>query len=472
MSGLFSTLGSSVKALTAHSRAIEIAGKNIANVNNTSYARQRVLYGDRGTVVTSEGAQSLGIEALGVQQLRDTLLDRQVMREIALQSGYESEQRALVRAEASLGQSIDRTGELTASGSNASTGGLSAALDDTFNAFQSFAASPTDVGERQTLLQKALILTDTLQQTDLRLDQVQQDLDTEIEADVTTINRLLQTIADLNGQIGRVEIGNPGSAIDLRDQRQARLEELAAKMPIEVRENTNGQIDVYMQDTSNAEVLLVDLTSVTGPVAFTGTGLTGGASAATLSLGSGSVHGALTTRDGAVQDLRDNLDRLARQLVESVNSVYNPSNVATGNFFDPAGLTAGTIALSGNLTVTSLRAGSGAAGDNTIALAVADLANNVFAVAGGDHIDGTFSQFLSTTVSELGQSVASAEGRVEDQTGIASLIRNQRDTISGVSLDEEMADLVRFQRAFQASSRVFSIIDQLLDNVVNGLGRG
>lgn len=470
MSGLFSTLGSSVKALNAHARAIEIAGKNLSNVNNTAYARQRVIYGDRGTVVTPEGAQSLGLEALAVQQLRDALLDRQVMRETGLKSAFEAEQDVLSRAQAGLGQSIDRSASATASGSNASTGGLAAAIGDFFSAFQSLAARPTDVGERQTLLQKAAILTDRFNQTDARLAQVQADVNTEIGADVGDVNRLLSTIADLNAQIGRIEVGAPNTAIDLRDQRQAKLEELAAIVPIEVRDDTDGQIQVVMKDAANSDVVLVDKAVVTGPVAFTGTGLTGGASATALVFSSGKIYGQLNARDGAVQDLRDALDAMAQQFVTTVNAAYNPTSTAGGNFFAAAGTTAGTLSLQSGLTATTLRAGSGAAGDNSIALAVAAIASRSFSTASGDAVDGTISQFFSQSVSNLGQALASANSRVDDQTNIANLVKSQRDTVSGVSLDEEMADLVRFQRAFQASSRVFSVVDELLDTVVNRLG--
>lgn len=470
MSGLFTTLNSSVKALTAQSRAIETAGRNLANVNNTSYARQRVLFGDRGTVVTPEGAQSLGIEALGVQQLRDGLLDRQVIRELALQSSYAAEQSAYQRAQAGLGQGIDRSGAAASAGASSGNGGLGAAIDDFFNSFQSLASRPTDTGERQTLLQKSQILVDRLRQADARIGQVQSDLDTQISDDVSGINTLLSNIAELNHQIGRVEIGRPGSAIDLRDQRQARLEELAAKIPIETRPGTDGQVNVVMRDAANADVVLVNNATVTGPVVFTGTGLTGGASATALVFSSGSIAGALTARDGAVQTLRTDLDNLTRQLVTSVNGAYNPSATAGADYFDSAGLTTGSISLAAVLTVTGIRAGTGAAGDNSIALAVADVANQVFSTAGGAAINGTLSQHFAGAVSNLGQALASANARVSDQDGISQLVKSQRDAVSGVSLDEEMADLVRFQRAFQASSKVFSIVDELLNTVVNGLG--
>ncbi|HVU25906.1 MAG TPA: flagellar hook-associated protein FlgK [Opitutus sp.] len=469
MSGLFSTLANSVKALDAHSRAIEIAGRNISNVNNPNYARQRVIYGDRGTVVTPQGAMSLGLEALSVEQLRDRILDGQVLRETALRAGYEAEQRGYQQAQASLGQTVSSANS-TDSVDATTTGGIAASLDDFFNSFQSLAARPTDTGERQLLLQKASILTDRLRLTDTRLAQVQSSLDDQVASDVSKVNQLLQSIAQLNGQIGSAEVNNPGSAVDLRDERQARLEDLAALMPVDVSEGSNGEIQVSSRDASNNPVVLVSAATVTGPVTVSGTTISAGSPATALNLASGSIAGAITARTGAVQDLRDNLDKLTQQLVTSVNNAYNPTGT-TGNFFDPAGVTAGTIAIAAGVTATTLKASDGgAAGDNTIALAVANLAQQSFSTAGGDAIDGTFSQHFASTVSNLGQALASANSRAADESNIEQLVRSQRDSVSGVSLDEEMSDLVRFQRAYQASSRVFSIVNDLLDTVVNHLG--
>lgn len=468
MSGLFATLNSTVKAISAQSRAIETTGKNLANVNNTSYARQRVVFGDRGTVQTPTGAESLGLEALGVQQMRDQLLDLQVTREISLSSSYQAEQSGYQRAQASLGQSIDRTNTTSASGT--SDNGIGAAMDNFFNSFQSLAASPTDDGLRETLLQNAAIMTDRFQLTDQRLGQVQSDLNAQVTTDVGSVNTLLSTIADLNSQIGRFEINAPGSAVDLRDQRQAKLEELAAKLPVSVVDAGGGQVQLVAKDGSGNNVVLVDKATVMGPIAFNGTQITGGASATPLVLNGGSIQGALTARDGAVQTLRDNLDALAKQLVTSVNTAYNPTGT-TGDFFNAGGTTAGTISVVGSITSANLKASDGgAAGDNTVALAVAQLTNQNFSTAGGDAIDGTFSGFYSKTVSDIGQALSGANSRVDDQGNIEKLVRSQRDAVSGVSLDEEMANLMQYQRAFQASSRVFSIVDDLLDTVVNRLG--
>ena len=467
MSGLFATLNSSVKAITAHSRAIETTGKNLANITNAGYARQRVVYGDRGTIMTPEGAESLGLEALGVQHMRDQLLDLQVAREISLTASYKAEQSGYQRAQAGLGQSIDRTNVSSTTGT--SDNGLGAALDNFFNAFQSLAVSPTDDGQRVTLLQKAAILTDRFQLANQRLAQVQSDLNAQVSSDVSSVNTLLSTIADLNSQIARFEINAPGTAVDLRDQRQTKLEELAAKLPVTVVDS-GGVVQLTAKDGSGNPVVLVNGAAVQGSIAFNGTQITGGTSATALALTAGSIEGSLTARDGAVQTLRDNLDALAHQLVTSVNAKYNPTGL-TGDFFTASGTTAGTINIVSSITSATLKASDGgAAGDNTVALAIAQLANTSFTTAGGDYIDGTFSGYFSKTVSTIGQALAGANARVEDQGNIEKLVRGQRDSVSGISLDEEMADLMKFQRAFQASSRVFSVVDELLDTVVNRLG--
>lgn len=468
MAGLYATLHSSVKAITAESRAIEITGKNLANVNNPAYARQRVIFGDRGTVITPDGAESLGFEALGLQQLRDQLLDSQVAREISLSGGYQAEQAAYQRAQAALGQSIDSTASTDSTGPT--DNGLSAAMDSFFNSFQSFAANPSDDGERSALLQTAGILTDRFQFSDQRLAQVQSDLDAQVGTDVSNVNSLLSTIADLNFQIDRFEVNAPGSAVDLRDQREAKLEELAAKLPVRVVDTGGGRLQLRAKDSGGADVVLVDDATVQGPVAFDGTQVTGGAGGAVLALGSGSIQGALAARDGAVQTLRDNLDALARQFVIAVNGAYNPTGT-TGNFFDPAGTTAGSIAVLDTVTPATLKASDGgAAGDNAVALAVSQLATQAFSVAGGDAIDGTFSAHFARTVSTIGGALAAANARVDDQTNVETLVRSQRDAVSGVSLDEELANLMTYQRAFQASSRVFTVVDDLLDTVVNRMG--
>ena len=473
MSGLFGSLNNSVKALNAQTRGVETAGRNLANVSNPDYARQRVLFGDRGTVITTSGPQSLGLEAMGVQQLRDTLLDQQLMREVSMKADYEMQQSAMDSAQAGLGQSIDRSSGTTASTSGSH--GIAESLSDFFNSFQSFAAKPTDVGEKQTLIQKAQILADRFQVTDTRLTQVQTDMTAQITSDVDKVNGLLKNIADLNSQISHYEQNAPGGAADLRDTRQKNIEELSKLMNVETRPQAGyeGQVQVFTKDSSGADIVLVDL-GTAGSLSLNGAGTvvtatppTGLGSAAAVSFSSGKIHGAFVVRDTMVKDVRDQINKLANQLVVSVNAAYIGSG---SNFFAPAGTTAATIKLNSTLNSNTLVAGVGASGDNSLAVAVGALAIKNFSTGAGDLINGTLSQAYNQTVTDLGQNLSGVNARLADQTTIEALVRSQRDAVSGVSLDEEMADLMKYQRAFQASSRVISTIDTLLETVVN-LGR-
>jgi flagellar hook-associated protein 1 FlgK len=473
MSGLFASLNQSVRALNAQSRGVETAGRNLANVNNADYSRQRVIFGDRGTVLTPQGAESLGLEAKATQQIRDLLVDRQLSREIGSTAGLKAQSEALAKAQAALGETIDRTQE---TGDSAASGqGIASAFGEFFNAFKAFAARPTDLGERQNLVQRSDILAERFRTTDARLAQLQDDIGAQISSDTEEVNSLLDTIANLNGQIGRLEINAAGSAVDLRDQRQAAVEKLAAKIGAETQPSATevGQIDVFVRDGSGSPVTLVSLATVPNPVAYDGTRLTAGAALTPIALSSGSINGLFDARDAGIQNLRDELNTFAGQFASAVNTAYNPTSIAGGDFFTyTAGAAAGTIALAPGLTPGTLKASNGgAAADNTLARAVADLASRNFSVSGGDDIDGTFSQYYSGVVSGFGRTVSGAAGRLEDQTNIEKLVRQQRQGISGVSMDEEMADLLKYQRAFEASSKVISIIDGLLDLVVNRLGR-
>ncbi len=469
MSGLFASLNNAVNALGAQQMGLETAGKNMANVNNPNYARERVVINSLGTVMTSSGPQSLGVQAQGVEQLRDSILDQQVVRETSISSQLTSLQSGLQNAQAGLGETLN----LTTASSTGSTGGhgLAESLSNLFTSFSSLAANPTDVGQRQSLLQTAGTLTDQFQLTDTRLSQVQDDQTTRIKSDVDSSNSLLTQIASLNTQISQFEVNNPGGAVDLRDSRQTDLESLAQKMGFETRPQPGaaGQIQVYTKDTSGNQILLVNngsaatLSYDANATAITATPAGGGA-AATVAFSSGSIKGEFDTRDTYVAQLRSNIDSMAKQLVTSVNHIYDPSG--TNTFFDPTGTTAGTIQVNPSVTASTLIAGTGSAGDNSIALGISNLANQNFSTTGGDAIDGTFSQFVNNTVTGFGQTLSGVNSQLTDQQSIQSMVTSQRDAVSGVSLDEETTDLMKYQRAYQASARVISTINTLLNTVV------
>jgi flagellar hook-associated protein 1 FlgK len=471
MAGLFATLDNAAQALEAQSVALSVTSKNIANVNNPSYSREYVVFGSQGEVKTPQGEESLGLQALSVQQDTDPLLNQQVITQIGLTSNDSSQQTWLQQAQAGLGQTLTNASTSPSSTSTSTgDGGIASALDNFMSSFQALAAQPADGGTRDDLIQQATTLTQTFQTVDANLAQVQANTGTQIASDVTSANSLLSNIATLNTQIAAAEVNQPGSAVDLRDSRESDLEQLAAIIPVNVTEQSNGEDTVTTPDGSGNPVVLVQKGTVQGSLAYAAGVVTGGASATALGLGAGSIQGSITASTGPIQTLRNNLNSLADELVTAVNAAYNPTNTAGADFFDPASTTAATISLAAGLTPTTLVAGSGAAGDNSIATAVAALANTTFSTSSGDSIDGTFSSFYASSVGGFGQSLATATSNLDDNQNIQTLFENQRSSISGVNMDEEMSNLVQFQQAYVASSETFNILNTLLGNEIQELG--
>jgi flagellar hook-associated protein 1 FlgK len=466
MAGLFSLLGSTAAALNAQSAAINVTGNNIANVNNPDYSRETVDIADTGDVATADGDVSTGM-SVTVEQQRDTVLDQMVQQEASLTAGFTAQQSLLSAAQAGLGENITNSTTSTDTAASDTNSGLSAAVDDFFNAFEAVAAAPTDTGEAQSLVQQAGVLTDRFQEVDANLAQVQTDAGEQVSSGVQTANQLLQQIAQLNVQIGTLEAGNPGSAVNLRDQREGAVEQLAALVPVTATEDAQGELNVTTTDTSGNSIDLVSKGTVSNPLSYTGGVLQAGST--TLGVASGSLQGTITASTGAVQTLRDNLNTLAQQLVTSVNAAYNPSGAAGGDFFDPSGTTASTIALASNLTPTTLTAGTGAPGDNSIAVAVANVANQNFSTANGDAITGTISSFYGGAVSGIGQALDTANTQVTDQTNVQTIVTNQRASVSGVSVDEEMSNLMTYQRAYQASAEVLQVVSEMLSSLIQSV---
>lgn len=504
MSGIFSSLSSAAYALQTHSRSVEMAGKNIANINNPNYTRQRVLTGTQGSIRTSIGVESGPLVAVGLEQVRDRFIDRQLLGEIAYDTELKSEDFRLRQALANLGDNIDRAGDAQFVEDIAqSGGGLRGALDSFFNAFESLAARPNDATTRQIVFQEAKGLVDTFHRMDQRFSLLAGELDQQIKDEVDELNIRLEELQTINREIARLEVGSPGSALDLRDQRQQKLEEIAEYALIEVEEvdGSNGQISLGMRD---AEGELVELVSPDNPyreIRFN-TETRAYEIAATgeeLEMESGRLNAIRRVRDDAVGDLQSQIDRLANAVATQVNELYYQGYQAAGanpevpeiSFFQqptpppsvsgqPGEVTASTIELYSSpsdpdtvgdfvpLNADTLRATeTEASGANELALALAELATADIGDLGGL----TFSEFALRRTTELGQDIRDVQNRMEVQEDVVEVLRTRRGEVSGVSMDEEVSNLVQYQRAFQASSRYFNVLSEMLEELIASLGR-
>ena len=453
------------RSLQTQQQGVEVAGHNLANASNPAYSRQRLEIQTSTPLPTTIGPVGTGANALAITQLRDTLLDQQIQGENSVISFLQSQQTALQYTEAGIGEQLQGAGLTGAVGS---PGGLASDLSGLFNAFQDLSTAPSSMASRQAVISEAQQLTAQFNQLDQRLTAINGQLNQSVQTDVGSANQLLSDIAGLNHQIAGAESGT-GAANDLRDLRQQKIESLSQLVNVQFSTDATGGASLSIggqllvaggtvQDTletydSGGGQLLVRTAG--GGIPLTPAG--------------GSIAGTIDARDGALKSLHDGLNTLATQMISQVNTAYRAGYDLNGNtgadFF--TGTNASDMGVNAALVSdpSSLQASgvAGAAGDNQVVLALARMANAPQAGLGNQ----TFAQSYHGTITGLGTALASVNTQLADEQSVQSMLQTQRNSVSGVSVDEEMTNLVMFQRAFQASAHLVSVVDQMLGVVVS-----
>ena len=462
MLGLFGTLNLGTRSLQTQQQGVEVAGQNLANASNPAYARQRLAIQTSLAIPTAIGPQGTGVNAVAINQIRDGLLDQQITSETSVTGYLESMQNALQYAQSGIGEQL--SGNLSADGASS---GLGSDLAGLFNGFQAVSAAPESLASRQAVIAQAQELAAHFNHLDQRLSALNDQLNQKVQTDVTSANELLSDIAGLNKQIADAEAAG-GAANDLRDLRQQKLEGLAKLVNFQSATTPDGALNLSV----DGQLLISGSSQMDSLEAYDpGSGqllvrtATGGTA---LTLEGGSLAGTITTRDGALSDLRTGLDSLALDLIERVNGIYIPGcdlHGHTGNVFF-TGDSAGNIGVQADLlndpSLLQASSQSGYTGDNQIALALAQLAHLTRA---GNALP--FSDAYNQMITGVGSSLASVNNQLDDQHTVQTMLQNQRSSVSGVSIDEEMTDMLKYQRAFQASAHLISTVDQMLDEVVN-----
>lgn len=471
MLGLFATLNLGAQAMDAQQTAVQVTGQNLANVDNPAYSRQRVNLETAPAVQTTIGPEGTGVEVANIQQMRDSFLDAQVTSESSVGGYWTSQQSALEQAQTQLGEFLDQSSSSlsgsSSSGTAASAQSLSTQLDGLFNAFSAVATDPTSIAQRQGLVNQAQSLTSGFNQASTQLSSLNDNLNQSLGSSVTQANQLMSQIANLNGAIVQAE-SDGGNANDLRDTRQQALEQLANLTNIDTSTDSQGQVDISIggsQLVSGKNVVDTLQTYDPGNGQLQIRTATGGAD---LTLTGGTIQGTIDARDGALQTLRSGLDNLASALITQVNNTYSAGYDLNGNtgadFF--TGTDAATIGVNATLqndpSAVQASAAANAPADNTVALALANLGQQTI----GSLNNETFSDNYAAQVASLGNSLSTANTQVADYNSVNTMLLNQRDSVSGVSLDEEMTNLISYQQAYVASARIVSTVDQMLQTLV------
>jgi len=349
--------------------------------------------------------------------------------------------------------------------------GLSGSFSRFWNAWQDLANVPESGAARAVVRQEADFMVTTLHQYHDKLRDARNGMDADVMDEVSDINEMLDQLADINSQVPRASFDG-GDAGDLKDRRDLIIDELSRRVDISLTESDNGQISVLLAGHNllqgdhvvhlQVRQTVDDGTSVS-QVHYADDGTR-------ARISEGRLRGLIEVRDNVVPKLLTNLDEMAAGLVTEINALHRTGfgkDGGTGvNFFDPGKIDASNIAVD-NAILSNLNniaaSADGNTGDNGMALALSSLRN------GNILSDGTqtMEEFYYEMLGEVGALSGEAQTMAENHRLFSSQIENRRQSVQGVSLNDEASQLMLFQRAYQAAARTVSIIDELLEVTVN-----
>ncbi len=477
MSGLFGTLDVSNRGLLVTQNGVRVTSHNISNVETPGFSRQRQVLAAGNAVGFQNGAVGTGVEQLSIERISDELVFRQLTSAESRAAALDVEAGALARIEEVLNE---QQGD-----------GLGTQLGALFDAFGDLASAtaPGAPVERESLRSTASALIDTFASSDGRLREIMGEADRSALATLDAINGISREIAGLNDTIVREEALAPAN--DLRDRRDVLVRELSGLVEVSTFEQQDGSLVVMVADGlalvdgSNARTLAGEPDPANPfSASFSRIVFDAGATRVDVTdrLGGGQLGGQIEVRDTLVPSALRELDVLAFNLVAQVNAVHAGGvglDGTVGDFFAAlpgVGDAAGSLALDPAVVARTdaIAAGLTAApGDNRNALALADLRTtpaNLFLPGDPPGVPSGPSRTLigqhAFLVSRAGETARVTRSAQSSQARMLSEIEQRRDSVSGVSIDEEMIRLIRLEAAFQANARMISTVDHLLETVL------
>lgn len=464
-----SILNIGTSALTTAQTALSTTSNNISNVNTEGYTRQRADQVTRPSNYEGNFYLGAGVSVNGVERIYDSFLASQV--------------RSYTSQEAQQGSFLSYSNQVDDL-LGSSELGINEGFDAFFGSVQEVANDPTSISARKLMLTQGELLASRFNTLDSQLGQLERNVDNDIAVAVDDINNLTQGIAQLNQAIleaeGSASGANPN---DLLDKRDKLINTLSEYVSVTTVEQNNGTVNVFVGSGQGLVVgsTQIDLTTLSDssfdpPRLNIGFGPT--QIDITNQVTGGSLGGALQFRTEIIDNTRAELDLLAESVVTAFNNAhgngFDLDGNAGGNFFDPAATTAADM----NVVLTDPReiaASSGTnigTGNNENALALADLQtdNSVVQVsAGPPPVTRSLSDQYGVIVSDVATRTRQAEVSQETQQALLQQTRQRFDSVSGVNLDEEAADLIKYQQAYQAASQIIVVSNTIFDSLINAV---
>ncbi len=459
MPGLFQSLEIGKRALLSHQVNLQTIGHNIANVNTPGYSRQRVRINNSMPEINANGIYGTGIQVDDIRHVRDLFLGQQFQAANKQLGEWGYKRKTLSQVESIINEPTDTA--------------LNHLLDTFWDSWSELAVNSDSSNNRKLVITQATQLVNGLKQRAQQLTQLRDATDRDLAAMTEQVNGLTAEIAQLNKQIAASELGGD-NANDLRDRRDLLTDELALLVDVNTTEKENGASIVRMGgmvlvDAASSFEIGVNVVNKSGAstheLVWKGTEVN-------LRNISGQLAGLTESRDEIIPRQLAQLDELAKAIVEQVNAIHSTGytlNGSTGiNFFDPTFTTASTIRINQAILNDSnyVIASETPDGDNLAALALAELRVKPVLADGSQSIN----EFYNAFVGGLGVEAREAISFEENYQLLRHQVENARQSVQGVSLDEEMAQMVKFQHAYDAAARVITTMDEALSTVINGMG--
>ncbi len=459
-----SILNIAKNSLLATQTSIQTTSHNIANVNTKGYARQEAILEEATPIPTDIGFMGDGVRVRGIIRYADKYLENVIAEKNSSLGQQETVEKYLTRIEAVYNDNNSK---------------LSSRISEFFNGWHDLSVDPTSVPVRTNIAMKGENLARTIRDMYDELKSLQLELDSNVTKEVEEINGILKSIAELNNKVFQGGISG-GEAGDYMDQRAELYKSLSARMDVMSVEDKYGRLTVL---TSHGKVLVDGnqywslapmRNEQTGFQGIAWTDSSGNSVDITGEIRAGKLKALTDTRDSIIGGkLIGDLDALAKSLMDEVNQVHRGGVNLNGTtdvpfFTELAGNYAKDIGVNSAVRedVKNIAATSSALNPtgNDIAVTIAALGEERIGING---LPTTFGGYVASMVSDVGQLTSNAKDSAAYERDTMQIMEKQREAMSGVSIDEEMANLIKFQHAYTASARLFSIADKLFETLVN-----
>lgn len=473
MGGLLNAINAGATALEMNQKSIEIIGNNISNLNTEGYSRQEARLTPYPSMNFGGFFIGNGVRISDVAREHDVFIDQQI-KEKAIDFGM---QDAMSRPLSELERVFNITDD-----------NLSSNIDTFFDSLQQLSADPSDLVQRNNVILEGQVLSTNFNNTINELSFIQENINDTLISKLDTVNSEIRAIADLNDRIYTIEIHGQ-TANGARDQRDVLAKSLATTLGAQSYEDARGQLSVQLP--GGLPLVQGNMAMSISPVVV-GSSLelvlnAGGVTRElTLRNLGGEFKGLVDIRDNFIPELTADLDKLAYELSVQVNLQHEAGaglNSTTGNIFfnippnyvaSPPAPTATEYAGAARHMGVALTdpnkiaaaadplGGTVAPGDNRNALLLSNIADN-YLLNGNDNFNSLYGKIAAKVGIESNQNQLSYKGA---QDALVQL-ENFRDGLVGVSLEEEMIELIKFQRGFESSAKFLSTVDDMMGTIMN-----